>query len=283
MDDMTVYASYGIGFRSGGFNSVGTDDLLSFWFNSGFGGPGEAVDAQLQVRDEYDKEVSEALEVGIKTEWLDRRLRVNASVFRTDVEDNQFFEFFAGPFGLLRAVTTIEEMYIQGFEADFNFYATETLSFYGGVGLLDSEIEDNHNRPASVGNDVPQAPDVTGNLGAQLVYPVASGIDLVARVDWQYTGEMWFHTLQGEQTPTIWNAFFGPGFNQDFSKSSRDAYDTVNLRIGLEGQNWTITAWGRNLTDEKYLQEIIPAPEFGGTFNHPSTLRTYGVDVSYSF
>lgn len=283
MDDMTVYASYGIGFRSGGFNSVGTDDLLSFWFNSGFGGPGEAVDAQLQVRDEYDKEVSEALEVGIKTEWLDRRLRVNASVFRTDVEDNQFFEFFAGPFGLLRAVTTIEEMYIQGFEADFNFYATETLSFYGGVGLLDSEIEENQNRPASVGNDVPQAPDVTGNLGAQLVYPVASGIDLVARVDWQYTGEMWFHTLQGEQTPTIWNAFFGPGFNQDFSKSSRDAYDTVNLRIGLEAQNWTITAWGRNLTDEKYLQEIIPAPEFGGTFNHPSTLRTYGVDVSYSF
>lgn len=283
LEDMTVYASYGIGFRSGGFNSVGTDDLLSFWFNSGFGGPGEAVDAQLQVRDEYDKEVSEAIEVGVKTEWLDRRLRVNASIFRTDVEDNQFFEFFAGPFGLLRAVTTIEEMYIQGFEADFNFFATEQLSFYGGVGLLDSEIEENRNRPASVGNDVPQAPDVTGNLGAQLVYPVASGIDLVARVDWQYTGEMWFHTLQGEQTPTIWNAFFGPGFNQDFSKASRDAYDTVNLRIGLEGQNWTITAWGRNLTDEEYLQEVIPAPEFGGTFNHPSTLRTYGVDVSYSF
>src|SRR5690606_31866097 len=163
--------------------------------------------------------------------WLDRRLRVNASVFRTDVEDNQFFEFFAGPFGLLRAVTTIEEMYIQGFEADFNFFATEQLSFYGGLGLLDSEIEENRNRPASVGNDVPQAPDVTGNLGAQLVYPVASGIDLVARVDWQYTGEMWFHTLQGEQTPTIWNAFFGPGFNQDFSRASRDAYDTVNLRI----------------------------------------------------
>lgn len=282
-EDMTVYASYGIGFRSGGFNSVGTDDLLSFWFNSGFGGPGEAVDAQLQVRDEYDKEVSEAIEVGVKTEWLDRRLRVNASVFRTDVEDNQFFEFFAGPFGLLRAVTTIEEMYIQGFEADFNFFATEQLSFYGGVGLLDSEIEENRNRPASVGNDVPQAPDVTGNLGAQLVYPVASGIDLVARVDWQYTGEMWFHTLQGEQTPTVWNAFFGPGFNQDFSKASRDAYDTVNLRIGLEGQSWTITAWGRNVTDEEYLQEVIPAPEFGGTFNHPSTLRTYGVDVSYSF
>lgn len=282
-DDITVFASYGVGFRSGGFNSVGTDDLLSFWFNSGFGGPGEAVDADLKVRDEYSKEVSEAFEVGLKTEWLDRRLRVNASVFRTDVEDNQFFEFFAGPFGLLRAVTTIEDIYIQGFEADFSFVATQSLTFYGGLGLLDSKIEENRNRPASVGNDVPQAPDKTANLGAELVFPVASGIDLMARLDWQYTGEMWFHTLQGEQTPTIWNAFFGPGFNQDFSKSSRDAYDTVNLRVGLEGENWSLTAWGRNLTDEKYLQEIIPAAEFGGTFNHPSALRTYGVDLSYSF
>ena len=73
-----------------------------------------------------------------------------------------------GPFGLLRSVTTIEELYIQGFEADFNFIANDVLSFYGGIGLLDSEIEENRNRPLSEGNDVPQAPDITGNLGAQL-------------------------------------------------------------------------------------------------------------------
>jgi iron complex outermembrane receptor protein len=35
------------GFRSGGFNAIGTEDLLNFWFNAGFGGPGEVVDAQL--------------------------------------------------------------------------------------------------------------------------------------------------------------------------------------------------------------------------------------------
>ena len=94
---------------------------------------------------------------------------------------------------------------------------------------------------------------------------------------------MWFHTLQGEQSPTIWNAFFGPGFNQDFSRSSRDAYDTPDLRVGLEAEDWTVTAWGRNVTDEDYLQEVIPAPEFGGSFNHPSALRSYGLDFSYRF
>ena len=74
-----------------------------------------------------------------------------------------------------------------------------------------------------------------------------------------------------------------PGFNSDFSKSARDAYSTVDARISLEAANWTLTAWGRNLTDEKYLQEVIPAPEFGGTFNHPSALRGYGLDFSYRF
>jgi len=282
-DAMTVYASYGVGFRSGGFNAIGTEDLLNFWFNAGFGGPGETVDAQLQVTDDYDKEVSTAYELGFKSEWLDRRLRLNAAVFRTDVEDNQFFEFYAGPFGILRTVTTIDELYIQGIEADFTFAATNFLTLYGGIGLMDSEIERNDHRPLSEGNDVPQAPETTGNLGAELILPLGGELQLVSRLDWTYTGEMWFHTLQGEQTPTIWNAFFGPGFNQDFSKSARDAFSLLDLRVGIEADNWSVTAWGRNLGDEQYLQELIPTPEFGGSFVHPSALRSYGVDVRYSF
>jgi len=282
-DAVNVYASYGVGFRSGGFNNVGTADILNFWFNAGYGGPGEAVNAQLRISDEYDKEVSTSFEIGVKASLMDRRLRLNASVFRTDVEDNQFFEFFAGPFGLLRTVTTIDELYIQGFEADATFAVTDGFSIFGGVGYLDSEIEENKNRPLSEGNPVPQAPELTANLGAQLIMSLGAGMDLVARADYQYVDETWFHTLQGEQTPTIWNAFFAPGFNSDFSKSSRDAYGTLDLRIGIEAANWTITAWGRNVTDEQYLQEIIPAPEFGGTFNHPSALRSYGLDASYRF
>ncbi len=282
-EDIHLFASYGLGFRSGGFNSVGTEDLLNFWFNAGYGGPGEAVNAQLQVTDDYDKEVSTAYEIGLKSEWWDQRLRLNASVFRTEVEDNQFFEFFAGPFGLLRSVTTIDELYIQGIEADFTFIAAEGLTLYGGVGLLDSEIKKNRNRPLTEGNDVPQAPDTTANLGLEWVLPLGDSVNLVTRLDWQYVGETWFHTLQGEETPTIWNAFFAPGFNQNFSRSSRDPYDTVDLRVGIEGTDWSLMAWGRNLTDEEYLQEVIPAPEFGGSFNHPSALRSYGLDFSYRF
>lgn len=288
-DEINVYASYGVGFRSGGFNSVGTEDTLNFWFNAGYGGPGEAVGAGISVPDAYDKEVSTNIELGAKGEFMDRRLRVNAALFRTNVDDNQFFEFFAGPFGLLRSVTTIDELYIEGFEADVNFVLNEEISLFGGIGLMSSEIEANRHRPLSVGNDVPQAPEKTATLGAQYVKQLGEGLELGVRADWQYTGAMWFHTLQGEESPTIWNAFFGPGFNSDFldpatgSNAQRDAYDTLNLRISLSSEQWSVTAWGKNITDELYLQEVIPAPEFGGTFNHPSAQAAYGVDFTYRF
>jgi iron complex outermembrane receptor protein len=285
-DDVNVYASYGVGFRSGGFNSQGSADLLEFWFNTGLPPIYQnTVNAQLMINDEYDKEVSTSFELGVKTEWLDRRLQINAAVFNTEVDDNQFFEFFAGPFGLLRVVTTIEETNIQGFEADFNFLATENFSVFGGIGFLDSEIKQNNNRPLSVGNKVPQVADETFNLGAQFTTDIGATMGMFARLDWQHVGDMWFHTLQGEATPTIWDALNGGGgfITQDFSKAKRNAYDTLNLRIGLNGERWSATAWGRNITDEAYLEEVIPAAEFGGSFIHPAKTATYGIDFSYSF
>lgn len=286
-DAVNVYASWGIGFRSGGFNSLGSEDLLNFWFNSGFGGAGEVVQAGLTVPDEYDKEVSNTFELGIKTRFAENRFRLNAAVFSTTVDDNQFFEFFAGPFGILRIVTTIDEATIEGFEADFNWLATDSLSIFGGVGFLNSEIEKNVNRPLSVGNDVPQAPEETYNLGAQLEFPLGSNMNFFARADWQHVGEMWFHTIQGEPTPTIWQAFPNLDFlgdrSNDFSQTQRDSFSTVNLRVGLEGENWSATVWGRNITDEKYLEEVIPAPEFGGSFIHPAATATYGAEFTYRF
>ena len=236
------------------------------------------------MKDEYEKEVSTSIEFGSKMEFFDNRLRVNASVFSTDVEDNQFFEFYAGPFGLMRVVTTIEDLQIQGFEMDFNAVLTESLSMFGGMGILDSEIKRNNNRPLTVGNEAPQAPDRTYNLGAQFETEVSSGINLTARLDWQYVCEMAFHTLQGEATPSIWQVFYpGASITQDFSKAKRDAYDTLNARIYVDGENWGVTIWGRNVTDEKYLEEIIPAPEFGGSFIHPGAKDSYGIDFNYRF
>lgn len=290
-DNINSYASYGVGFRSGGFNSIGTAATLDFWFNSsGNGTPGDAVDAQLLVSDEYDKEVTTNLEFGIKSRFLDNKLKLNAAIFQTEVEDNQFFEFFAGPFGLLRAVTTIDKLEIRGFELDVEAEVTDSFKVFAGLGLLDSEIKENRNRPLSVGNTAPQSPDESFTMGFSYEQAVGDDYYLVTRVDYQYTGETFFHTLQGEETPTIWD-FFGtlgggvpPGPHpQNFNNAKRDAFSTVNARIALEADMWTLALYGKNITDEEYLQEVIPAPEFGGSFIHPSALAEYGVEFTYRF
>ncbi len=303
MEEASMYASYGVGFRSGGFNNLGSSALV------------ESAYATLDTRpanlnDDYEKEVSKSFELGVKSEWMDKRLRLNAAVFHTEVEDSQFFNFLAGSFGILRVVTNIDEVTLQGAEIDFQYLATQNISFYGALGLTDSEIDKNTNRPYTEGNEMPLTPDMTGNLGIQWVSEVAKDLDFVARLDWQYIGETWFSTVQNETTQNAFTdvsatyqgigAVFGdvtqtppgPGIPADgiigfgsskFDKGQRDAYDLLNLRLSLEGPSWTLTAWGDNILDEDYLEEIIPAPEFGGYFIHPAKGESYGLDFTYRF
>ena len=67
------------------------------------------------------------------------------------------------------------------------------------------------------------------------------------------------------------------------SKAVRDKYNLLDLRASLIGEKLTLTLWGRNITDEEYLAEVIPAPEFGGSFIHEAPYATYGIDLKYNF
>ena len=62
-----------------------------------------------------------------------------------------------------------------------------------------------------------------------------------------------------------------------------DGYGLANLRLGVRPENWSITAFTRNLTDEEFIAEVILAPEFGGAFISLGTQRRAGVEFSYSF
>ncbi len=302
-DQASLYASYGVGFRSGGFNNIGSAALVETAYATINTRPAN-------LRDQYDKEVSTSFELGLKSEWMERRFRVNAAVFHNEVEDSQFFNFLAGGFGILRVVTNIDEVTLQGFEVDAKFLVTSNLSLFGSVGMVDSEIDKNTNRPYTEGNEMPLTPDVTTNLGVEWVSEVFSGTDLVARLDWRYVGETWFSTVQDNVTL---NAFTnvsdtyrfigtvfgdvtqtppGPGIPADgiigfgtseYSKGQRDDYSTLNLVVSLKAENWTLTFWGKNILDEEYIEEVIPAPEFGGYFIHPARGEAFGIDFTYRF
>ena len=71
--------------------------------------------------------------------------------------------------------------------------------------------------------------------------------------------------------------------NADYSVSRRDTFGVMDLRVGIEGENWSVTAWAENLFNEKYLNEVITAVEFGGSFISPGGRQRFGVELGYKF
>jgi iron complex outermembrane receptor protein len=304
-EGLSLFASYGYGFRSGGFNSTGSAATVELFYSGLCLGDLNFTQQPLfypvctgnnrslqDVNDDYKKEVSKAAEAGFKANLLDGALSLNGAVFHTDVDNLQFFNFFAGPFGLLRVVTNAQKATIQGVELDARWRATEYVTLFAGYGYNDSKIDRYDGRPYTKGNKVPYAPEYTGSAGIDLAVPVGgSDWTLNARLDASFVGETWFHPVQQDTVPNLFTGIDtnGDGINDttfgqgEFSKQKRDPYAVMNARLGVSNGTWGVTAWGRNITDEKYLQEIIPAPEFGGSFIHDSPGSSYGVDVSYSF
>ena len=172
----------------------------------------------------------------------------------------------------------------RGLQADLSDNVTLGL----GYASTDSEITANSSRPDTVGNESPYTPDYTANVNLELDFPISGDRSFVAGAYWSFVGDTWFHVIQAQQRVTLFEAFFAPAFGPgigvaDFSQTQRDAYDTLNLRLGIEAENWSVTLFGNNVTDEEYLEEVIPAPEFGGSFIHPGSLARWGVEASYRF
>ncbi|MFN3231151.1 MAG: TonB-dependent receptor [Alphaproteobacteria bacterium] len=268
-DEFTLFASWGIGFKSGGFNNAGSAATIDLFINGASGG-------NVIIEDVFEKEKSSAFEAGLKGTLLDGRVQVEAAGFFTDVDNMQFFEFFVGPFGLLRVVNNIDSVDIYGGELSINANVTDFLTIYAAGSVIESEIKSNASRPNTVGNKSPYTPDYTINAGFQVNAPLGNGdIEFVGRFDFNLVGPTWFHTIQNNSVPTIQGGLLG-----DFSMARRDAYHTINIRAGLQSENWGLTFFIDNVTNERYLEEVIPAPEFGGSFVHPGTERRWGVELT---
>ena len=120
------------------------------------------------------------------------------------------------------------------------------------------------------------------SAGAQVQYPLSADYDFVGSVDLSGVGETWFHVIQDDNRPTIFSLTF-PLEAANYSKAKRDAYSLVNLRAGISGDRWSLVGFVKNALDEKYIEEAIPAPEFGGSFISPGTERRVGVEATLKF
>jgi len=283
-DNANLYANWGIGFKSGGFNNQGSAAIVDQAFN-------QFIGTNVLINDQYRKEVSSAFEAGVKGNLLDGRVTFDLAGYYTNIDDMQFFEFFVGGFGLLRVVSNIDEVEIYGAEINLTAELLEGWTVFGSANVTESEIIENASRPVTVGNKSPYTADYTINLGTQVDLPVSNTIDFVTRADYRITGPTWFHTLQDDTNPTLFSGLLPisalqlPAFvgDADYSVSQRDSFGVVDMRIGLESDRWSVFAYAENLFDEKYLNEVITAVEFGGSFISPGGLQRFGVELGYKF
>ncbi|MFO0512205.1 MAG: TonB-dependent receptor, partial [Gammaproteobacteria bacterium] len=267
-DSLTAYANWGVGFKSGGFNNTGSATTVDLFINCYTGRgltnvaancpgnrPGPGTLRTVIVRDNYDKETSQATELGFKGKLADGRLSYEAAVFSTKVDDMQFLEFLVGDFGLLRVVNNIDEVQIQGVELGVDFRVTDEFKFVAGYSRVASEIKKNTSRPTSVGNEAPYTADYTATIGAEFDVPVGDAWGLQASAYLNIIGPTWFHVIQSQNNETV------KFFTGNFTNSERDKYQTLDARLAFVSDSWTLALVGKNITDTKFLQEVIPAPE----------------------
>lgn len=276
-ENWSVFANWGVGFKAGGFNNSGSAALLEANFNI-------PLNAGLNIGDNYEKETSSAFEIGAKGMILNNTTSLEIAAYYSEVTDMQFFEFFTGPFGLLRVVSNIDEVEIYGIEGSFNTNLPAGFNIFGSFAITESEIMKNNARSGTEGNNSPYTSEYTVNFGVQFVQDISDGLQLTARADWRLTGPTWFHTVQDNKIRTTFDLFF-PGLGTaDYSQTERDEYSTLDLRIELAARDtWRIAVYGTNLLDEDILAEVIPSAEFGGSFVAPGAQRMIGVELGYRF
>jgi iron complex outermembrane recepter protein len=253
-DSGSIFANYGKGFKSGGFNPIGTRATLLVGLPN------------ILVQDSYDKETADSFEVGFKSQLFNDRVALNGSVFYTRARNTQQFEFF--PTGGIQAISQIKRARIWGAEADIQIRPTDTLTIFGGFGYIDTKItdidsQDPADRAAIIGNKIPFAAEYNGTAGFQLTQPIGGDFELVARGEYNRTGRIFYDQRNSPNT-------------------SRDPVDIVNARLGIQTDRFEISLWSRNLFDENYNSDaVVILPVAHAVFRAPP--RSYGIEGRVRF
>ncbi len=244
-DDWTLYGSWSRGFRSGGFNQTGVGEVAR-------------ANGVLGVNDLFQAEIADTYEVGFKSQFLNRRVTLDGDVFHTQSKNGYFFVYIAAD--STQNLGNLNATY-KGAELSLTARPTEQLDLYASVGYTDSRITSMAD-PTVIGNQAPLVSKDTVNVGALFRQPLSNGLTGTVRLDYQEIGRTWW---------------------EPYNITSRDPVSLVDLRIGLQAQKWTLTAWSKNLMNTIYNAEFSPGNVGGSGFLWRALPRRYGLDLDYRF
>jgi iron complex outermembrane receptor protein len=144
----------------------------------------------------YDPEKDVSYEAGLKSDWLDKRLRVNASVFKTNYTDLQVQNTING----LPVITNAGHATYAGGELEITAVPTENLQLLANIGYVDPKYQTYILvSPSGVAENVANQAQFAGvskinaNVGAQYAIARMSAGNLSGRLDCSYRSrKVWF-------------------------------------------------------------------------------------------
>jgi iron complex outermembrane recepter protein len=275
--DAMFYVSAARGFRDGGFS-----------VNS-------ALPASYHGVLTFQPDTAWTYEAGMRTEFLDHRLRLNPTVFWTDWDGMQFNYIVPNPVQQTIAAVTNNagDSRIKGFELESEWLATNQLMFNGSLSLLDAHYTRISpltletyplgfgavlaGLPGSVvpvpnlrlSDPLQQAPKYKFSLGAQYTQPLANSANLIGSLDAAWTD--W-------QSSAVTEA----------DSIRMPAYTLVNGRLQYvtSGGKFSISAYVSNLLNRYYL---VGGAGFGKGYtvgndeSDPGRPRQFGVTLRTNF
>ncbi|MBO6550120.1 MAG: TonB-dependent receptor [Rhizobiales bacterium] len=206
--DRVAYISAIRGARAGGFDRITNDNTP------------------------YDTEYLWSYEAGLKSQWFNKSLTLNAALFYIDWTDQQVKEQVLA--GLVRT-TNAAESHSQGLEIDASWRPIAGLELAGFIGITQGEYDkfiDANTGADYSGNRLAATPKFTGGASLQYRWQLMNlPLKAVARVDYKYTGDQYF----------------------DFeNRLKQKGYGVVNTRLGVEHEKYSATFYVKNLFDEDY-------------------------------
>jgi len=169
-------------------------------------------------------------EVGLKGAPLDN-LQMSIAAFYTNYSDlpYQVSESTGGGFN---TVNIIVDQTSKGLEWESAWAATEQFTLFTTLGYINADLDDPN--PTAV---APLTPELTASISPQFIMGLANGGEMMFRVDWSYRDDM-----------------YGEPSNDParFTRIDSRALWNFDITYTEPGAKWSLSAYGRNVTDEKY-------------------------------
>ena len=244
--------------------TVNEDVMTYLSYVQGYKGPGFSLTATTsELTPRIDPETADAYEIGLKSTLWDGRLTLNAALFYTEYQDWQAEAYIPGvdedgeeALGNFQA-SNAGEVSTKGLELDLTAQLTENLRFFGGLTLVDAEIDEFKEGPCSFGQeyrdecpadstqdlsggDLPFSPDWKINLMFDYLIPMQN-----ASFDWQLAANF---TAQDDVQYSVTQDPF----------TVQDGYEVLDLSAAIADKDgaYKITAYVKNALDEHYVVGI---------------------------